>query len=261
MPIFICAELGINHDGSLDKAKRLIDSAKSAGASGCKFQMFNSHRLWGDGRIAHLELNKAALVELANHAKQAGIEFLCTPFGIPEVDFLAPLVKRMKIASGCIARYDLLAAVRKTKLPVILSTGMSDLDDIRFALKHLGPDVTLLHCTSSYPCPINAVNLKAIDTLRMFHLPVGYSDHTASIVVPIAAAARGAVVIEKHLTLDRNAAGPDHRASIEPAHFRVMVDGIRRVELALGDGVKRPQACELPLRKLWHGALPSHRKA
>ena len=261
MAIFIIAELGVNHGGSIDEARRLIDAAKSAGANACKFQLFNSRRLWGDSRIAHLELSEAQMIVLSDHARNAGIEFMCTPFGVAEVHFLAPLVKRMKIASGCIDRYDLLAAVRKTKLPVILSTGMSHLDDIRFALKHLGQDVTLLHCTSSYPCPLNAVNLKAIDTLRMFHLPVGYSDHTASIVVPIAAAGRGAVMIEKHLTLDRNATGPDHKASINPAQFKVMVDGIRRVELALGNGIKRPQSCELPLQKAWREHLPSHRSA
>ena len=258
MSIFIISEIGCNHQGNVDTAKQLIDAAKSVGANACKFQLFNSRRLWNDDRIAHLELSEAQILILSDHAKNAGIEFLCTPFGVPEVEFLAPLVKRMKVASGCIARYDLLAAVRKTKLPVILSTGMSDLDDIRFALKHLGPDVTLLHCTSSYPCPLNAVNLRAIDRLRMFHLPVGYSDHTASIVVPIGAAARGAVVIEKHLTLDRNAPGPDHKASIAPPHFKIMVDGIRLIEFALGDGVKRPQACELPLRKVWR-EFSSHR--
>ena len=261
MAIFIVAEAGVNPGGSVDEAKRLIDAAKNSGANACKFQLFNSQRLWGDARITHLEFSEAQMIILSDHAKNAGIEFLCTPFGILEVQFLAPLVKRMKIASGCIRRYDLLTAVAKTNLPVILSTGMSDLDDVRFALMHLGSDVTLLHCTSAYPCPINAVNLNAMDTLRIFHRPVGYSDHTASIVVPIAAAAKGAVVIEKHLTLDRNAIGPDHKASINPSQFKVMVDGIRRVELALGDGIKRPQSCEFPLQKAWREHLPSDRPA
>jgi sialic acid synthase SpsE len=254
MAVFIIAECGVNHDGSLDKAKRLIDAAKAAGADAAKFQFFRSQKLWSDDRIAHLELRFSEMVVLRHYCAQVGIEFLCTPFGMEEVILLRPLLKRYKIASGCITRLPILEAVKDTALPVILSTGMATLQEIATAEQVLWDgDLTLLHCTSAYPCPIDQVNLRAMIELRdTFRTPVGYSDHTKGITVAIAAAAMGAQVIEKHLTLDCTATGPDHAASIEPEEFRVMVSAIRTVEEALGDGVKRVMESEQALREAWH---------
>lgn len=267
MAIFIIAEAGINHDGDLDKAKRLIDAAKVAGADAAKFQLFSSHKLWRDDRIKHLELRFSAMVLLHKYCEQAGIEFLCTPFGVEEVILLKPLLKRYKIASGCLTRKPILEAVRETQLPVILSTGMSTNNEIAEAIETLDSDgdacdLTLLHCTSAYPCAIEDVNLRAMETMLETHrCPVGYSDHTLGITIAIAAAAMGAQVIEKHLTLDSKAAGPDHKASIEPKEFRVMVSAIRTVEQALGDGNKRVMASEEKLRSTWIEPLKTDRAA
>ena len=256
MRVLVIAEIGVNHDGSLDKAKRLVDAAKAAGADAAKFQFFNSHKLWRNDSIKHLELRFSEFVLLHNYCAQVGIEFLCTPFGVEEVVLLRQLVKRWKIASGCITRIPILQAARDTGLPIILSTGMATLQEIASAEQVLwDDDLTLLHCTSAYPCPIGQVNLRAMLELRdTFRTPVGYSDHTKGITVAIAAAALGATVIEKHLTLDCTADGPDHAASIEPEEFRVMVRAIRTVEEALGDGIKRIMPAEMPLREKWHVA-------
>ena len=259
MSVFVIAEAGVNHNGRLSTAFRLCDAAKAAGADAVKFQHFNSQALWGDDRIAHLELRDAEVAVIAKHCASIGIEFMATPFGVREVGVIAPLVKRIKVASGCLERWDLLAAVRATGLPVIMSTGMSGEGRVDRALEALGhykdgAAVTLLQCTSAYPCPIEAVNLHAMSELELtFGAPVGFSDHTQGITVAIAAAALGATVIEKHLTLDRNAEGPDHKASIEPQEFRVMVSAIRTVEAALGDGVKRAQPAEEQVRRQWYG--------
>jgi N,N'-diacetyllegionaminate synthase len=163
MSVFVIAEAGVNHNGSLQMAKRLVEEAKEAGADAVKFQLFNSQKLWGDDRIKHLELRFADMAKLADHCNLAGIEFMCTPFGVEELIFLKPLLKRVKIASGCIARLPLLDAVAETGLPAILSTGMSGFGDIDLALKCLGRNVTLLHCTSAYPCHLEDVNLSAMD--------------------------------------------------------------------------------------------------
>lgn len=280
MAIFVIAECGVNHDGSLEKAKRLVDVAKQAGADAAKFQFFNSRKLWKDDRIKHLELRFSDFVYLHAYCQQVGIEFLCTPFGVEEVVLLKQLVKRWKIASGCLRRTPILEAVRDTKMPIIVSTGMSTLDDIRAALSDLGylepwkypdQDITLLHCTSSYPCAMQDVNLKAMETMRWYfgkataqglnggRCKIGYSDHTKGITVAIAAAAMGAEVIEKHLTLDCTADGPDHAASIEPDEFKVMVRAIRTVEEALGDGNKRVQESEKALREAWYEPVKANR--
>lgn len=248
---FIVAEAGINHNGKIENAHRLVAAATNAQANAVKFQLFNSQRLWGDDRVKHLELSFADMTSLAAHCKDMNIEFMCTPFGVEEVEFLAPLVNRMKVASGCLTNRDLLKAVDKTGLPVILSTGMSEVNEILDAISMLSSDTTLLHCTSSYPCKIEDVNLKAMDTLRSTGLPVGYSDHTEGIIVALAAVAKGATYLEKHLTLDRKQTGPDHKASIDPYQFRIMVHGIRQIEQALGDGIKRVMPSEEALRKLW----------
>ena len=167
---------------------------------------------------------------------------------------MTPLVKRWKIASGCLTNWPLLAAVRATGLPVILSTGMADMDRIQTALDTLGT-ATLLHCTSAYPCPTKEVNLSAMDALRTrwgASCPVGYSDHTQGIVIALAAVARGAAVLEKHLTLDRAQEGPDHKTSIEPKEFRIMVEAIRMIEQAIGRPEKRLQASEAATAKAWY---------
>lgn len=250
---FIIAEVGVNHDGHLGRGLDLIDAAKASGADAVKFQHFNSQRLWGDDRIAHLELSNDAMLVMKAHADEVGIEFMCSPFGVPEVEFLTPLVKRWKIASGCLTKWDLLEAVRETHLPVILSTGMSDIGRIYAAFRVLSQP-TLLHCTSSYPCPVSEVNLAAMDALRKrFGVPVGYSDHTDGIVVAISAVALGATVIEKHLTMNRAAAGPDHKASIEPVDFSIMVEEIRNIEKAIGDPEKRMQPSESETAQAWYG--------
>ena len=252
---FIIAEAGVNHNGRWETGLDLIDAAQRAGADAVKFQHFSSERLWGDGRIAHLELSEAAMIALHAHCKEVGIEFMCTPFGVPEAVFLRPLLRRWKVASGCLTNWPLLAAVRIAGQPIIMSTGMADMGRIAAAVEALAPG-TLLHCTSAYPCPVAEVNLAAMDALRArwgASCAVGYSDHTAGIVVALAAVARGATVIEKHLTLDRTRPGPDHKASIEPEDFRIMVGAIRDVERAIGHPEKRPQPSEAAVAKAWYG--------
>jgi len=248
---FVIAEVGVNHGGQWEVGLDLIDAAKSAGADAVKFQHFNSMRLWGDDRIEHLQLSPDALKAMYAHCQEVGIEFMCTPFGVPEVEFLAPMLKRVKVASGCLTRWPLLDAVRQTGLPVILSTGMSDMDQVRDAAV-MFRNPTLLHCTSAYPCPLEEVNLRAMRSLERFG-PVGYSDHTEGISVAIAAASMGAKVIEKHLTLNRQAKGPDHKASIEPIAFANMVGMIREVEQALGSPEKVIQPSEAKVREAWYG--------
>lgn len=252
---FVIAEAGVNHGGDLGTALLLVEAANACGANAVKFQHFSSQALWGDGRIANLELSDAGMEAVARHCEAIGIEFLCTPFGAREVEFLAPLVRRMKVASGCLTRFDLLAAVRAAGLPVILSTGMADMARIQAAVNILAPS-TLLHCTSAYPCPFEDVNLAAMDALRArwgASAAVGYSDHTQGIVIALAAVARGATVLEKHLTLDRHAEGPDHKSSIEPEDFRIMVGAIRDIERAIGSPQKRQQASEAAIAKAWYG--------
>lgn len=264
--IFVVAEAGVNHNGDYRTALELCDAARLSGANAVKFQCFSSQKLWGDDRIKHLEFDYSQFEGVASYCDGLGIEFMCTPFDVGAVEFLNPLVKRMKISSGCIAKHDLLFAVARTKLPFILSTGMSNARDIGGALAILsGIEVdkkevlekngTLLHCTSAYPCPPEDVNLLAMKSLEAFGLPVGFSDHTENGACAIAAAALGATVIEKHLTLSRSQAGPDHQSSIEPASFTMMVQAIRTVEKALGDGIKRVMPGEVELRKAWRSLV------
>ena len=251
---FIIAEAGVNHNGDVGQALLLANAAKAAGANAVKFQHFNSMRLWGDDRIAHLQLTDAEMGVIATHCRAIGIEFMCTPFGVPEVEALRPLVRRWKVASGCLTRWDLLAAIRATGLPVILSTGMADMNRIERAEAAVSP-TAILHCTSAYPCPVADVHLAAMDALRARWgnaAAVGYSDHTPGIVIALAAVARGAEVLEKHLTLDRWQEGPDHKASIEPKEFRIMVDAIRTIEQAIGKPEKRPQASEAQVMEAWY---------
>lgn len=266
---FIIAEAGVNHNGSFELAKKLVDKAVWAGADCIKFQTFNSKNLVSKNAqkaeyqkkttdssesqldmLKKLELSKEEFIELRDYCNQKGIMFLSTPFDLESIDFLASIgVKTWKVPSGEITNYPFLRAIGKRKESVIMSTGMCTLDEVRDAievLKTFGTsDITLLHCTTEYPAPYDSVNLKAMLTLQNeFGFNVGYSDHTNGIEVPVAAVAMGASVIEKHFTLDKNMEGPDHKASLEPEELKQMVQSIRNVELALGDGKKQPSDAE-----------------
>ena len=261
--ICIIAEAGVNHNGSLSMAKDLIRTAKECGADIVKFQTAKldslvsrfapmaEYQRENTGReesqkemLKRLLLPFEAFPVLAEYCQSVGIRFLSTPFDLESISFLNDLQELWKIPSGEITNLPYLRTIGRTGKPVILSTGMSEPAEIAAAVRILRDNgtgnITLLHCTTEYPAPPEEVNLRAMETLRReFELPVGYSDHTQGIEIPIAAAALGAVVIEKHFTLDRNLEGPDHKASLEPDELAEMIRGIRKIELALGDGVKR----------------------
>lgn len=295
--VFVIAEAGVNHNGSLTVAKQLVNAAVEAGADAVKFQSFKADRLtvrnsekaeyqklstnsqesqWE--MIKKLELDEKSQQELSEYCQKRKIEFLSTPFDEESLDFLVQQIgiKKIKVASGEITNAPLLLKMAKTDLPLIVSTGMTHLDEIEQALAvvafgYLYPEqepkshasfqsafdsqegkeilrqkVFLLHCTSEYPAPYQDANLLAIDTLfQRFQLPVGLSDHTPGIAVAIAAVARGAVIIEKHLTLDRTMAGPDHQASLEPKTFKELVDSLRALDSAWGNGQKMPAESEI----------------
>lgn len=279
---FIIAEAGVNHDGSVEKAFRLIDIAAAAGADAVKFQTFHTaevvdpaakkaayqERQTGSGTqyemIQALELDDAAHVQLAQRCEERGIEFMSTPFAAWAIDMLIDLgMKRIKIASGEIVNKPLLDRIAAKGLPIILSTGMSTLAEVERAVgwirnrqRALGiaeqpDDLVVLHCTSEYPAPASSANLHAMDTMaQALQLPVGYSDHTLGIEVAVAAVARGARVIEKHFTENPADKGPDHAASLDPEKLAAMVSAIRAVEAALGDGIKQPMPVELATREL-----------
>lgn len=273
--IYIIAEAGVNHNGDLSLAKQLIDAAKTAGADAVKFQTFVSTNLVS--RLApkaeyqkqttgqtesqlemlkKLELSFEHFTMLHQYAKEIGIDFLSTPFDFDSIDFLAELgMPIWKIPSGEITNKPYLLKIADTKRPIILSTGMSTMEEIGEALEvfheYDRKDITLLHCNTEYPTPFTDVNLRAMATLTEgFGVKVGYSDHTVGIEIPIAAAALGACVIEKHFTLDKNMQGPDHKASLEPKELAAMVSAIRNISLALGSGVKEPTVSELKNRPI-----------
>lgn len=267
----VIAEAGVNHNGDLQIAKKLVDAAASAGADVIKFQTFQANQLAtqyaeqaayqmkatdkSEGQLSmlkRLELQPEQHAELIDYCQKKNIEFLSTAFDMESIALLASLnLKRWKVPSGEITNLPYLRQIGSQRQPVILSTGMANLAEIEAALTVLEQvgtarsQITVLHCTSEYPAPVEEVNLRAINTIaHAFAVSVGYSDHTDGITVPIAAVAMGASVIEKHLTLDRNMPGPDHKASLEPDQFAVMVRGIRTIEQALGDGIKRPTPSE-----------------
>lgn len=267
----IIAEAGVNHNGSLNVAKKLAISAKEAGADIVKYQTFNPDALsskyaemaqyqkknMGQTKsqkemLSRLTLTHDEFIQLARFCDEIGIKFLSTPFDIQSIDFLNELgCDIWKIPSGEITNYPYLVHIAETKKKIIMSTGMSTLTEVVSALDILrsngATDIQLLHCTTQYPTPYSAVNLKAMLTLKSeTGCEVGYSDHTNGIEIPIAAVAMGAVIIEKHFTLDRNMEGPDHKASLEPGELKQMVDSIRHIEEALGDGKKKPADIELP---------------
>lgn len=268
----IIAEAGVNHNGSLDIAKQLVDAAVDAGVDIIKFQTFKADKLVskdakkaeyqkqniGDGddsqyqMLKKLELSESDHQELVAYCHQKGIRFWSTAFDIESIDFLHSLgLGLWKIPSGEITNYPFIKKIALLHEPVIMSTGMCDEDDIRNALDVLlkngltKDQITILHCNTQYPTPMKDVNLKAMLTIKHdFETAVGYSDHTRGIEVPIAAVALGAEVIEKHFTLDRNMAGPDHKASLEPQELKAMVQAIRNIESALGTGIKQVSESE-----------------
>lgn len=270
--VFVIAEAGVNHNGSVTMALQLVDAAVAAGADAVKFQSFRADLLAAADapRAAYqraatgssggqlemlraLELSADEHRRLAAHCRERGIEFLSSPFDTESIELLATLdLARLKVPSGELVDVPYLRRVAALGLPLIVSTGMATLSEVGAALAVLEAAgcprarVTVLHCSTEYPTPPADVNLRAMITMRdALGVAVGYSDHTEGIAVAVAAAALGAVVIEKHLTLDRALPGPDHRASLEPGAFGEMVRALRAVELALGDGVKRPTAAEL----------------
>lgn len=267
--VLIIAEAGVNHNGSLDLAKKLIVAAHNSGADIVKFQTAKLDSLVScSAKMAEYQkantgkdesqkemLSKLLLkfedfIELADYCKSVGIQFLSTPFDLDSIQFLNDLVPFWKVPSGEITNYPYLVQIAKTHKPVVMSTGMCDMSEIWDALNVLkensAGEITLLHCNTQYPTPYGDVNLRAMLTLKdEFGIEVGYSDHTKGIEVPIAAVALGATVIEKHFTLDRTMEGPDHRASLEPDELKVMVDSIRNIENALGSAVKKPSNSEI----------------
>jgi N,N'-diacetyllegionaminate synthase len=272
MNTLVIAEAGVNHNGDMAMARQLIDVAAEAGADLVKFQTFNTDLLVTTGArkadyqtqvlgadesqhtmLRKLELTREMHVQLISHCKSRGIGFFSTAFDLPSIDLLVELgLDRFKIPSGEITNLPYLRHIGSFGKPVILSTGMSVPDEIRAALTILEQAgtprnrMTVLHCNTEYPTPMRDVNLRAMLSLRNeLGVAIGYSDHTLGIEVPVAAVALGATIIEKHFTLDRHLPGPDHQASLEPAELKAMVAAIRNIEVALGDGIKRPSESEL----------------
>lgn len=268
--VLIIAEAGVNHNGSIEIAKKLIDKAAEAKADVIKFQTFTADSLvnknvkkaeyqqkTGNSQesqydmLKRLELDVDMHKELITYCNKKKIKFLSTPFDLESIDLLNDLgMDIYKIPSGEVTNYPYLKKIAKLKKTIIMSTGMCTLEEVRDALKVLkengASDIKLLHCNTEYPTPMKDVNLKAMVTMKNeFNLEVGYSDHTKGIEVPIAAVALGATIIEKHFTLDRNMEGPDHKASLEPEELKEMVHSIRNIELALGSGEKKPSESEM----------------
>lgn len=268
MKVYIIAEAGVNHNGSFELACKLVDVAKTAGADCIKFQTFKSNNLVSHNAqkadyqksttregsqvdmLKELELSYDEFRMLKDYCDKVGICFLSTPFDFESIHFLNSIdMPFWKVPSGEVTNYPYLVELAKTGKPVLMSTGMCDMDEIVAAinvLKNNGTkEIKLLHCNTEYPTPYEDVNLKAMQTLKnVFGYEVGYSDHTKGIEVPVAAVALGATVIEKHFTLDRDMEGPDHKASLEPDELTAMVSSIRHTEKAIGTGNKMPSPSE-----------------
>jgi len=275
--VIIIAEAGVNHNGSLSIAKKLIDVAKEAGADIVKFQTFNAEKLVTRTApkatyqkkttgakesqfemLKKLELSPDAHKILLSYCRKKKIKFLSTPFDLDSIDLLLSLgMDTFKIPSGELNNLPYLEKIGKQNKKIIMSTGMADLKEVEDNLNVLirsgtkKENITLLHCHSEYPTQMKDVNLRAMLTLKeKFGVAVGYSDHTEGIEVPIAAVALGATVIEKHFTLDKKMKGPDHKASLNPDELKAMIKAIRNIEQALGDGIKKPSAREMQNRKV-----------
>ena len=275
MKTLIIAEAGVNHNGDLELAKKLALTAKECGADIVKFQtaklsaIVSKYACMADYQVENIGQKMSqkdmlerlilpfdAYKEIADYCKKIDIEFLSTPFDIDSVEFLQEIGCRFwKIPSGEITNLPYLEKIAETGKDIVMSTGMCTMHEIEAAmcvLREAGAGkIALLHCTTEYPAPFHEVNLKAMDALRdRFKCEVGYSDHTRGIEIPIAAVARGATIIEKHFTLSRNMEGPDHKASLEPDELKNMISAIRNVEIAMGDGIKRPTQSELKNRNV-----------
>ena len=273
MSVFIIAEAGVNHNGSLNLAKKLVDEACFAGADAVKFQTFKATNLATKNSqkavyqktttskeetqfdmLKKLELNKKEHEELISYCDKKKIIFLSSPFDLESIDLLNDLgLKMFKIPSGEITNLPYLKYIGKLNKKIILSTGMSNMDEVQNALDILinsgtkKNDIIVLHANTEYPTPMKDVNLRAMVSIgKELDIKFGYSDHTLGIEVDIAAVAMGATCIEKHFTLDKNMKGPDHKASLEPDQLKQMVRAIRNIEIALGDGVKKPSQSEIP---------------
>lgn len=267
--VYIIAEAGVNHNGDLQVAKQMIEKAVESGVNAIKFQTFKSEKVISKHAkkaeyqvkntrkkesqlemIKKLELSFEDFKTLQGYCELKGIDFLSTAFDFESIIFLESIgMKTWKIPSGEITNLPYLIKIAQINKPVILSTGMSTMQDIRAAVqvlkKHGSGDITVLHCTTEYPTPFEDVNLAAMKTINEeFGVPIGYSDHTSGIEIPIAAVAMGATVIEKHFTLDRNMEGPDHKASLEPDELKAMVNAIRNVEVSIGNSEKQPAQSE-----------------
>jgi N,N'-diacetyllegionaminate synthase len=268
--IFIIAEAGVNHNGNIDIARKMIDAAVEFKADAIKFQTFKAEYVISKyaqkaeyqkqttgveesqlEMVKKLEFTHDEFRDLKGYCSKKGVLFLSTPFDFVSIDFLQSInISMLKVPSGEITNLPYLIKIAQTGKPVILSTGMSTLGEVRAAIEILrrngSSEITLLHCNTEYPTPYEDVNLNAMLTMqRELGLQVGYSDHTPGIEVSVAAVSLGAVVIEKHFTLDKNMEGPDHKASLEPDEFAVMVRAIRNVEKALGSGEKKPSPSEI----------------
>ncbi|MEG0978953.1 MAG: N-acetylneuraminate synthase [Oscillospiraceae bacterium] len=275
MSVYIIAEAGVNHNGDLSLAIELVKKAKEAGCDCIKFQTFSADRivtkqaLKAEYQIKNtnsnssqydmlkkLELSEMDFIRLIQECEKVNIDFMSSPFDVEDVYMLEKLkMSRFKIPSGEITNKPLLEAVASTNKPIILSTGMCTIEEVEQAVdwiyKKDNKDITLLHCTSNYPTIAQEVNMNAMLTLKeKFGVPIGYSDHTQGIVIPVMAVSMGAQVIEKHFTLDRHMSGPDHMASLEPHELAQMVNEIRIVEKAFGDGIKIPIASEIKTQSL-----------
>lgn len=270
---FIIAEAGVNHNGSIDTAKKLVKVAKQIGADAVKFQTFKAENLVTEhakkaeyqitdseddsqyNMLKKLELSSDEFKEIARYASEEDIVFLSSPFDNESVDLLDKIgVPIFKVASGEITNFPLLEAISRKHKPVILSTGMSTLGEIEEALNLMekyNDDIILMHCLTSYPAKIEDANLNVINTLQTaFKKPVGFSDHTLGTEMSVAAVALGSCVIEKHFTIDKNLPGPDHKASLEPHEFAEMVKSIRNVEKSMGNGIKKPTNDEIKIKNL-----------
>jgi N,N'-diacetyllegionaminate synthase len=286
-PVWIIAEAGVNHDGRLDRAERLVVEAKRAGAECVKFQTFKAERvasaaapkaryqLQGTAAgetqlemLRKLELDRDAHEGLVDLCRREGVGFLSTPYSVEDVDLLESLgVQAYKVASALLVEPDFLVRLAHTGKPILLSTGLATMEEVREAVEAIrkagNEGIVVLQCTTNYPAPIADANLRAMQTMSSeLGVLVGYSDHTAGMTAAVAAVALGAVVVEKHLTLDTRLPGPDHAASADPAGFRSLVEAIRDVESALGDGRKEPGASELAnIEEMRRGLVASSRIA